>query len=251
VDAARRGAGVSHLGDLGGDLATASLALARRFAAGATMWCSAPVWPYHAHHVAVEFVHPVIVGKRALPAVAVTDADPVPSLRTLARSGDILLALSDADDQAVASAMRRTEAWGLESVWIGSGRRPEPGSANHVLWLDLEDDPNRPAAATGQFVLLYHLLWELTHVCFEHPGLLRPAPAEDDCDGAVCVTCRDEGRLAEVTSAAADGARVRTAAGAEAVDTSLVGRLAPGDLVLVHAGLAIGVVETLARQAER
>jgi hydrogenase maturation factor len=236
---------------LGGDLATASLALARRFAAGATMWCSAPAWPYHAHHVAVEFVHPVIMGKRALPAVAVTDPDPVPALRTLARSGDILLALADADDQAVAAAMRRSEAWGLESVWIGSGRRPEPGSANHVLWLDehnARDDPNAPAAATGQFVLLYHLLWELTHVCFEHPGLLRPA--KDDCDGVVCVTCRDEGRLAEVTSTAAGGARVRTAAGAEAVDTSLVGRLAPGDLVMVHAGMAIGVVETLGQQAE-
>ena len=51
---------------LGGDLALAALALARRFAAGATMWCLAPAWPEHARHVAVEFVHPVIMGKRAL-----------------------------------------------------------------------------------------------------------------------------------------------------------------------------------------
>ena len=34
-------------------------------------------WPEHARHVAVEFVHPVIMGKRALPAVAVADDDPV------------------------------------------------------------------------------------------------------------------------------------------------------------------------------
>ena len=32
--------------------------------------------------------------------------------------------------------------------------------------------------ATGRFVLLYHLLWELTHVCFEHPGLLKPPDEE-------------------------------------------------------------------------
>ena len=53
------------------DLAAAALALARRFAAGATMWCVSPHWPSHGRHVAVEFVHPVIVGKRALPAVHV------------------------------------------------------------------------------------------------------------------------------------------------------------------------------------
>ena len=57
------------------DLAVASLALARRFAAGATMWCVAPQWPSHGRHVAVEFVHPVIMGKRALPAVSVDGAD--------------------------------------------------------------------------------------------------------------------------------------------------------------------------------
>ena len=33
------------------------------------------------------------------------------------------------------------------------------------------------AARSGDVVLLYHLLWELTHVCFEHPGLLKAAPA--------------------------------------------------------------------------
>jgi hydrogenase maturation factor len=34
-------------------------------------------------------------------------------------------------------------------------------------------------------------------------------------------------------------ATVRTAAGAEAVDTTLVGPLEAGDLVLIHAGTAI------------
>jgi hypothetical protein len=51
-------------------LASAAFELAKRFARGATLWCAAPEWPWHAQHVAVEFVHPVIVGKRALPAVA-------------------------------------------------------------------------------------------------------------------------------------------------------------------------------------
>ncbi|MBA3302725.1 MAG: hydrogenase assembly protein HupF, partial [Acidimicrobiia bacterium] len=73
------------LGPLAVDLAATALSLARRFAAGATLWCWAPGADQHARHVAVEFVHPVIVGKRALPAVAVTDAvgDAPATLRSL------------------------------------------------------------------------------------------------------------------------------------------------------------------------
>ena len=52
--------------DVGEALATAAMAVARRFARGATLWCIAPEWPEHARHVAVEFVHPVLVGKRGV-----------------------------------------------------------------------------------------------------------------------------------------------------------------------------------------
>jgi hypothetical protein len=68
-------------------LAAAALALARRFAAGAAMWCVAPQWPSHGRHVAVEFVHPVIVGKRALPAVHLEGHDRRRPLRLLVPPG--------------------------------------------------------------------------------------------------------------------------------------------------------------------
>ena len=71
--------------------------------------------------------------------------------------------------------MRRSPAWGATTIWIGSGERPTAGAADHVLWLD---DPDPRVPATGGFVLFYHLLWELTHVCFEHSGLLKPECAE-------------------------------------------------------------------------
>ena len=156
-------------GGLAEDLAAASLAMARRFAAGATMWCVAPSWEPHAHHMAVEFVHPVIVGKRALPAFALTGPDLVPRAQVAVRHGDILIAVADCRDADVAGLMRRAPALGAVSAWIGSGRRPPAAAADHVLWID---DPDPMTPATGRFVLLYHLLWELTHVCFEHPGLL-------------------------------------------------------------------------------
>ena len=222
---------------LADDLAAAALALARRFAAGATMWCVAPQWEPHAHHMAVEFVHPVIVGKRALPALALTSPALVAQARVSVRTGDIVIAVAAADDDDVVDLMRRTPAWGALAVWIGSGARPDPGAADHVLWID---DPDPLAPATGRFVLMYHLLWELTHVCFEHPGLLV-APASDCADDA-CVTCSDEGRPAEVVAppvAPFGTALVRTATGTEQIDTTLVGEVTAGDLLLVHAGSAL------------
>ena len=217
------------------DLAVASLALARRFAAGATMWCVAPQWPSHARHVAVEFVHPVIVGKRALPAVSVDAEDAVAVVRLAARPGDILLAVSTADDACAGDLLARAGAWGLTSLWLGAGSRATGSPANHVVWLEGVD----PALASrsGDMVLMYHLLWELTHVVFEHPGLLE---ADPECTEEVCVTCSDEGRVAEVTAVHTDG-RVEVLVGGqrEAVDVSLVDPVEPGDLLLVHAGVAI------------
>jgi hypothetical protein len=223
------------VGRIAEDLARASLALARRFNAGATMWCASPNWPFHAHHVAVEFVHPVIVGKRALPAVTVPPAaDMVASLRATVTPGDIVLVLADADDPRVLDAMRRGPAWGVETVWIGAGpRRPEAGAADHVIWVDTDV----PLEASELFVRIYHLLWELTHVCFEHSGLLKPA--EPECTDEVCITCSDEGRPAEVVTVDGDEALVRTPDGQETIDVSLIDSPAPGDLVLIHAGFAI------------
>ncbi|HEY3996811.1 MAG TPA: HypC/HybG/HupF family hydrogenase formation chaperone [Mycobacterium sp.] len=221
--------------ELAEDLAATAFTLAKRFAAGATMWSIAPSLEPHALHIAVEFVHPVIMGKRALPAVALTGPDLVDLVRVSVQPGDIVVAVSGADEAQVRSVMRRAPAWGATTIWIGSGERPKAGMADHVLWLD---DPDPRVPATGGFVLFYHLLWELTHVCFEHSGLLTPKGADD-----VCVTCSDEGRLGEVVSAPAEGqATVRTARGAESVVTTLVDPITVGELVLVHAGTAISRV---------
>ncbi len=229
------------LGPIAGDLATASFDVARRFAAGATMWCASPQWPSHANHLAVEFVHPVVVGKRALPAVAVEQHDLVASLRVAVRPGDVFVAVASGREPGVAAAMRRSPAWGLTTLWLGTGERPAPGAADHVLFLE---DDLAPAAFGGRFVLVYHLLWELTHVCFEHPGLLRADADAAGCTDEVCVTCSDEGRLGEVVDVGpGDEARVRTAGGIEGVDTSLIARPQPGDLLLVHAGSAVTTID--------
>jgi len=226
--------------DIGESIAVAALALSRRFATGATLWCVAPEWPEHARHVAVEFVHPVVMGKRALPAVSVQSADPVADLRPLVRAGDVVLVISTPTSEAASALLPRAAAWGATTMWMGAGDAPDHRRADHVIWAEDSDESGGSALHDGRLVLLYHVLWELTHVCFEHPGLLTPEAA---CDDEHCITCSDEGRLAEVIDSDERGmAHVRTARGVEIVDTTIVADVCAGDLVLIHAGTAIAEV---------
>lgn len=139
------------------------------------MWCVAPEWPEHARHLAVEFVHPVIIGKRALPALSVCEPELVGALGPSVATGDVLVAVGTRADRSINDVMLRAKGWGLHTFWFGCGEPPSPASADHVLWVD---EDGLTAARDGALVLRYHLLWELTHVCFEHPGLLRPDAVE-------------------------------------------------------------------------
>jgi hypothetical protein len=152
--------------DLAADLTTTALAMARRLAAGATMWCVAPGREPRAHHLAAKFTQQRFPGERAPPAFALTGPDIVRQARAAVRSGDLLVAVAVAADAEVAALMRRAPAWGARTIWIGSGQRPPGGAADHVLWID---DPD--LLTPGRLELLCHLLSELTRTCFEHPSM--------------------------------------------------------------------------------
>lgn len=211
-------------------LAACALDLAGRFAAGATLWAVAPGREDHASHVAVEFVHPVVVGKRSLPALAATGADPADRLRTGTRPGDLALLVGPGDDPILADIARRVPAWGVVATWIGWGPPAPDDCGAHRLWLD--DD------AEAGVVRSYHLLWELVHVCLEQPDVL-PDPGADP---ASCPVCADGLDLAEVAVPDGNRAVVRTAEGTTTVDTSLVGTVRAHDLVLVQAGVALQTI---------
>jgi D-sedoheptulose 7-phosphate isomerase len=64
---------VQALADDAGQVAAACHAMATRFHRGGKLVCFGSGVPStDAQHIAVEFVHPVIVGKRALPAISLT-----------------------------------------------------------------------------------------------------------------------------------------------------------------------------------
>ncbi len=69
------------------------------------------------------------------------------------------------------------------------------------------------------------------------------------CTDEHCITCGDQGIPMRVVALEGDGlARCRISDNDSTVDVQLVGDLAPGDLVLVHAGVALARLgpETLA-----
>ena len=228
----------------GADLAGAALALARRFAAGATMWCVAPDGPEHARHVAVEFVHPVIMGKRALPAVAVDDADPVAALRALGAPRRRPVRGGRRVDPAVSETLRAGRAWGLTTVWIGAGTRPDAGAPTTC-------SGSTTGGRAGRTPLRRQPRAPLPRALGAHPRVLR---ASRSARSRRRRGVRRRGHVHHLLrrghawprwsrSTSRGAASVRTAVGVEQIDVNLVGPVGPGDLVLVHAGTAIAVVE--------
>jgi D-sedoheptulose 7-phosphate isomerase len=114
-----------------------------------------------AQHVSVEFVHPVIVGKRALPALDLSMAFR-PWLDTILTREDIVMGFGppegDAEvDAALASARGR-----------GAMTFALPGTAGSYALRPVTKDPFIHQELVEIF---YHTLWETVHVFFEHREL--------------------------------------------------------------------------------
>jgi D-sedoheptulose 7-phosphate isomerase len=114
-----------------------------------------------AEHVSVEFVHPVIVGKRALPALDLSLLFG-PWLEALVRPEDMVMGFGPPEgDDEVRQALARAEARGAMTFAL-------PGSAGS--YAVAAGSPN--AFVHQELVeVLYHTLWETVHVYFEHREL--------------------------------------------------------------------------------
>jgi D-sedoheptulose 7-phosphate isomerase len=110
--------------------------MAERFARGGRLLAVAgtPQGWSDAHHVAVEFVHPVIVGKRALPAIAVTPEQ--------------LALVAEPDDMVIA---------------FGA-----PVGDTPALVIELDPPEQDPFIRQELVETAYHVLWELVHVFLDH-----------------------------------------------------------------------------------
>jgi D-sedoheptulose 7-phosphate isomerase len=114
-----------------------------------------------AQHVSVEFVHPVIVGKRALPALDLSLLFR-PWLDAILRPEDIVMGFGPPDgDAEVTAALASASAKGAMTFAL-------PGlSGSYSL-----EPPSRDPFLHQELVeILYHTLWETVHVFFEHREL--------------------------------------------------------------------------------
>ena len=199
-------------------LALACHALARSFARGGTLLAyGAGAAETDAAHVAVEFVHPVIVGKRALPALA-----PPNDVLLLARAGDIALAISHAGPEPIAPFLAECSRRGLLTLALTGRGEPRADYAFSV-----EHDDERIVQEVQETA--YHVLWELVHVFFEHPGLLADA----------CITCGDVAVEARVVAVDRHTATIERDGAREEIAVDLVEPVAVGDVLLCHAGVAL------------
>jgi D-sedoheptulose 7-phosphate isomerase len=179
-------------------VADAAYAMAVRFAGGGKLIVfGVGGASTDAQHVAVEFVHPVIVGKRALPAISLTsDVATITALaardglasvfahqiRQLGEADDIALGISaDGHCPSVLAGLRAARDIGMLTIALagnahGSASQPgagQPGAGyavDHLLAVVSAD----PRIVKEIQVTTYHLLWELVHVFFEQPGILGP-----------------------------------------------------------------------------
>jgi D-sedoheptulose 7-phosphate isomerase len=114
-----------------------------------------------AQHVSVEFVHPVIVGKRALPALDLSMLFR-PWIEAIAAPDDIVMGFGPPDgDPEVGAALAFARSRGAMTFAL-------PGSdGSYAIRAHTAD----PFMHQELIEILYHTLWETVHVFFEHREL--------------------------------------------------------------------------------
>ncbi|HSY57944.1 MAG TPA: SIS domain-containing protein [Terriglobales bacterium] len=156
-----------------------------------------------AQHVSVEFVHPVIVGKRALPALDLSIRFR-PWLEAILRPEDIVMGFGPPEGDP--------EVWAALDVARTRG-------AMTFAFPGLEGSYTIPPTNVDPFMqqelieILYHTLWETVHVFFEHrelghdvgeseflyPFLGREKQLTDDTTAqvasSICMKVADDARL--------------------------------------------------------
>jgi D-sedoheptulose 7-phosphate isomerase len=171
-----------------GRIAEACWAMARRFHQGGRLLAFGNgASATDAQHVSVEFVHPVIVGKRALPAIALTNDSATLSglmargdsempftrqFKVLARPEDIAMGFTiDGYDENVLAALKLAKQMRLLTLCLAG----IDGGLSREIEVDFRFviQSHDPFVIQETHETLYHVLWELVHIFFEHEGLLQ------------------------------------------------------------------------------
>lgn len=149
-------------------LAEACQEMARRFLDGGRLLAfGRGVYATDAQHVSVEFVHPVIVGKRALPALDLSMSFSE-WVHTIARPQDMVMGFAPPEgDPVVKEALAYARSLGAQTFTL-------PGDDGDYAVAPPAEDP---FIHQEMIEILYHTLWETVHVFFEHREFSRSEDA--------------------------------------------------------------------------
>ncbi len=145
-------------------LAEASRQMSERFLRGGRLLAFGR-GPYvtDAQHVSVEFVHPVIVGKRALPALDLSTAFR-PWIEAILHPDDIVMGFGPPEgDPEVWATLQQAHLRGAMTFAL-------PGFEGSYA-ADVADITHDAFLHQEMIEILYHTLWETVHVFFEHREL--------------------------------------------------------------------------------
>lgn len=152
------------------ELCDAAEALAHTFRRGGRLLTqSGAGFEHDAAHVTVEFLHPVVTGARALPALRIDDPggrSVADRLRAIARHDDAWLGIGSFEqDPALAEGAAEAKRLGLLTLAIVDLWSTDADVDHHITVDSLDG-----VLLRDQLVTSYHVLWELVHLVLAHEG---------------------------------------------------------------------------------
>jgi D-sedoheptulose 7-phosphate isomerase len=170
----------------------ASLALARAFHHGNKLLvCGNGGSATDAQHVAVEFIHPITVGRRALPAICLNNdmamvtavANDVSFVDVFVRQiialgnpGDMLIALSTSgNSENLLHAFKTARKSGLMTVGFAGdeGGKMQAMKDEGLIDFCFTVPTSSIHRIQESHVTLYHILWDMVHEFLQHHSLLE------------------------------------------------------------------------------
>jgi D-sedoheptulose 7-phosphate isomerase len=173
----------------------ASLAMARAFHRGRKLLVMGNGGSAtDAQHIAVEFMHPITVGRKALPAISLTNDTAVVTavandvsfadvfvrqLIALGQPGDMLLGISTSgNSQNLLHGFEVGKKMGLVTIgYTGNdgGKMAQQAAEGTIDYLMVVATSSIHRIQETH-VTLYHIMWDLVHELFHHKALLEGEP---------------------------------------------------------------------------
>lgn len=179
---------------------SASLGMAKAFHRGRKMLvCGNGGSATDAQHVAVEFMHPIVVGRKALPAVCLTNDmammtavandvgfDDVFSRQVIAlgNEGDVLVGISTSgNSDNIAKGFATARRMKLLTIGFAGGDGGKMAQLHSDGQLDfcLTVPTSSIHRIQETHVALYHIMWDIVHTFLQHRSLVE---SDDVQEGA-------------------------------------------------------------------